>query len=143
MKRLNRKTLVMESLYACRLIKKWLQHRCFPLNFPKLLRTIIFRSSHPAVFLRKVVLKICSKFTGEDPYRSVVSIKLQNNFIKITLRHGCFPVNLLHIFKTPFPRNTSGWLLLYLIKHRRACVCVCVFWLCEYFWCYQVKHVFS
>ena len=29
-------------------------------------------------------------------------IKLQSNFIEITLRHGCSPVNLLHIFKTPF-----------------------------------------
>ena len=32
--------------------------------------------------------------------------------IEIELRHGCSPVNLLHIFKTPFPRNKSGWLLL-------------------------------
>ena len=30
----------------------------------------------------------------------------------IALRHGCSPVNLLHIFRTPFPRNTYGWLLL-------------------------------
>ena len=29
------------------------------------------------------------------------------------LRHGCSPINLLHIFRTPFPRNTSGRLLLY------------------------------
>ena len=34
------------------------------------------------------------------------------NFIEITLRHGCSPVNLLHIFRAPFPKNTSGWLLL-------------------------------
>ena len=26
------------------------------------------------------------------------------------------PVNLLHIFRTPFPRNTPGWLLLCSIK---------------------------
>ena len=32
--------------------------------------------------------------------------------LQITLRHGCSPVNLLHIFRTPFPKNTSGWLLL-------------------------------
>ena len=31
-----------------------------------------------------------------------------NNFIEITLRHGCSPVNLLHIFRSPFPKNTSG-----------------------------------
>ena len=36
------------------------------------------RSSHPEVFLGKGVLKICSKFTGEHPYRSVISIKLRN-----------------------------------------------------------------
>ena len=42
-----------------------------------------------------------------------VAIKLQSNFIEIALWHGCSPVNLLHIFRTPFPRNTSGWLLLY------------------------------
>ena len=36
-----------------------------------------------------------------------------NNFIEITLRHGCTPVNLLHFFKTPFPKNTSGGLLLW------------------------------
>ena len=33
-------------------------------------------SSHTEVFLRKGVLKICSNFTGEHPYRSVISIKL-------------------------------------------------------------------
>ena len=42
-----------------------------------------------------------------------VSIKLQSNFIEITLRHGCSSVNFLHIFRTPFYKNTSGWLLLY------------------------------
>ena len=38
--------------------------------------------------------------------------KVALQFIEIALRHSCSPVNLLHIFKTPFPRNTSGWLLL-------------------------------
>ena len=70
------------------------------------------RSSRSEVFLGKGVLKICSKFTGEHPCRSVISIKLQSNFIEMTLRHGCSLVNLLHIFRTPFPRNTSRWLLL-------------------------------
>ena len=60
------------------------------------------RSSHPDVFLAKVVLKICSKFTGEHPCRSVISIKLLCNFIEIALRHGCSSVNLMHIFRIPF-----------------------------------------
>ena len=34
------------------------------------------------MFLRKGVLKICSKFTGEHPYRCAISIKLQSNFKK-------------------------------------------------------------
>ena len=70
------------------------------------------RSSHPEVFLGKGVLKIWSKFTGEHPCRSVISVKLQSNFIEITLWHGCSPINLLHILRTPFPRNTSGWPLI-------------------------------
>ena len=36
-----------------------------------------YRSSRPEVFLRKGVLKICSKFTGEHPCRSAISINLQ------------------------------------------------------------------
>ena len=33
--------------------------------------------------------------------------------LEITLRHGRYPVNLLHIFRRPFLENTSGGLLLY------------------------------
>ena len=64
------------------------------------------------MFLRKGVLKTCSKYTEEHPCQSVISIKLQSNFIGIILRHGYSPVNLLHIFRTRFTKNTSGWLLL-------------------------------
>ena len=76
----------------------------------------IVRSNHPEVFLGKGVLKICSKFTGEHWCRNGVSIKLPSKFIEITPRHGCSLVNLLHIFITPFPKNTSGRLLLHCIK---------------------------
>ena len=64
------------------------------------------------MFLVKVVLKICSKFTGEHSCQSVTSIMLLCNFIEITLRYGCSPVNLLHTFRTSFTKTTSGWLLL-------------------------------
>ena len=64
------------------------------------------------VFLRKGVLKICGKFTRELPCRSVISIKLLCNFIEITLLYGFSSVIVLHIFKTPFLKNTSGRLLL-------------------------------
>ena len=38
-------------------------------------------------------------------------VALQSNFIEIALWHGCSPVNLLHIFRTPFHWNSCGWLL--------------------------------
>ena len=34
-------------------------------------------------------------------------LKFLCNFIEIALRHGYSPVNLLHILRTLFPRNTS------------------------------------
>ena len=84
--------------------------------FKKEFRHHIFENSHSEVFLRKDVLKICTKFTGQHPCRSAISTKLQSNFIEITLRHGYSPVNLLHIFRTPFPKNTSEGLLLKITK---------------------------
>ena len=55
-------------------------------------------SSLPEVLLGKGVLIICSKSTGEHPCR----IAMQSNFIEIPIQDGCSPVNLLHIFRTPF-----------------------------------------
>ena len=73
------------------------------------------RSSPTEVFIGKGVLKMYRrtyKFIGEHPCRGVISIKLLCNFIEIAVRHGCSPVNLKHILRTPFPKNTPGWLLL-------------------------------
>ena len=56
------------------------------------------RSRPPEVFVGK---EVCSKFTVEHPCWS-----------KITFCHGYSPINLLHIFRTPFPKNTSGGLFL-------------------------------
>ena len=72
----------------------------------------LLRSSRPEVILVKGVLKIYRKFTGEHPCRNMIPIKVQSNFIEMTLWHGCSHVSLLHIFRTPFPKNISGWLLL-------------------------------
>ena len=108
----------------------------------------INRSSSTEVFSGKVVLKICSKFTGSprgffilvvcvcfllytyivpifmfklSPMPSVISIKLKTNFIDI--------VNLLHIFRKPLPNNTSGGLLL------------CKISLCNQNWRLKIKNV--
>ena len=73
----------------------------------------MYRGRPPKVFLSKGVLKIRSKLTGEHPYRSAISIKIQSSFIEIAFWYGYSPVNLLHIFGTPFPKNNSGGLLVY------------------------------
>ena len=75
-------------------------------------KSLQYRSTRPEVFLGKGILKICSKLAGEHPCRSGISTKLLCNIIEITHWHGCSPVNLLHIFKAPFPKNTSRRLLL-------------------------------
>ena len=36
----------------------------------------------------------------------MISVKLNSNFVKILCLHGCFPVNLLHIFRTVVLTNT-------------------------------------
>ena len=48
------------------------------------------------------------KFNKVAKFSKVVLL----NFIEITFRHGCSPVNSLHIFWTTFPKNTFGRLLL-------------------------------
>ena len=94
---------------------------------PQLLQ--IFRSSPPEVFLGKGVLKICTKFTGEHLCRSVISTKLHSSFIKIALRRRCSPVNLMHIFRTPFLKNTFEGLLLNIlltIRNMHVFVNICL-----------------
>ena len=79
------------------------------------------------MFLRKGVLKICRKFAGEHACQSVISIKLQSNLIEITFRHGCSPVILLHIFRTPLLFTATAFVLNYKIqpvKKSNSCLLV-------------------
>ena len=39
------------------------------------------------------------------------------DFNEIALRHGCSLVSLLHIFRTLFSKNSSGWLFLSYVAH--------------------------
>ena len=57
------------------------------------------RSSHPEVFLGKDDLKICRKFTGEQPCQSAISIKL------LTLHWGS--VSFIKPFKLRIPLAIS------------------------------------
>ena len=64
-----------------------------------------FRSSRPEV---GVLQKSCSE-NIQQVYRRTPMPKCDFNKL---LRHGGSLVNLLHIFRTTFPKNTSGGLLL-------------------------------
>ena len=79
------------------------------------------RSIHPEAFLEKGLLKHMQKI-----YRRTPMSNLLCKFIEITLRRGCSPVNLLHIFRTAFPKNTSGWLLLE--EHHTKTNKKCIYW---------------
>ena len=61
-----------------------------------------FRRRPSELLLGKGALKIYRKFTGEHPCWSAILTKL----------HMCSPVNLQHIFRTPFYKITSGGVLL-------------------------------
>ena len=68
-------------------------------------------------FHTKCKMDVCylSMKFSEAALHSVAMKRSENlfcNFIEITLRHGCFPVNLLHIFRTPFPEKSCRALLL-------------------------------
>ena len=98
-----------------------------------------YRSSHPGVFLGTGVLKIYSNITGEYLCQSAISIKLLCNFIEIILRHGCSPVKMMHIFRTPFLRNTSWWLLLSLVLVVRfSCYLTCICTLYQRYFIYNI-----
>ena len=74
-----------------------------------------FTSSHPEVFLRKVVLKKCSKFRGEHPCRSAISIMLKSHFGIGVLLYICCIFSEHHFFRTPL--GSCFWnLLLILFK---------------------------
>ena len=60
---------------------------------------------------RGVLTKRCSE-NMQQIYRRTLTPKCNFNKVSKQLWRGCSPVNLLHIFRAPFPINTSGWLLL-------------------------------
>ena len=91
----------------------------------------------------RILFMISLRFSGElDLSARLVSIKLQKqrligvprktcsenmqqmyrrSLIRRTLPHGCCPINLLHIFRTSYPKNTSGRLILKL----KQMICQC------------------
>ena len=54
--------------------------------------------------LRKRCYENMQQINRRHPCRSVISTKFLRNFIEITLRHRCSPVNLLHLSEKFFIR---------------------------------------
>ena len=82
---------------------KFFENGCFY----KDIQIITFRRKQlTEVLYKETALKNFLIFTGTDICWSL---------FEITLRHGCSPVYLLHIFRMPFLKNTSGQLLLDLL----------------------------
>ena len=59
-----------------------------------------------------VLRKRCSENIHQIYRRTTMPKCDFNKVAEITSQHGCSPVNLLHIVRIPFHKNTSGWLLL-------------------------------
>ena len=82
---------------------------------PRLLKIIATRKNHkqpPRGVLRKRCSESIQQFYRRAPMLKCNFNKVARNVIEILLRYGCSFVNLLIIFRTPFPKNTSGGLLL-------------------------------
>ena len=93
----------------------------FQIAFLKISK-IYFRNSHPELVLGRDVLKICSKFTGEHPCRSVISIKLLCNFTEITPRHWSIRIQDIRIsgYKTSAYQDTKYVSLYIRIQGKRT-----------------------
>ena len=91
------------------------------LSFPLLKLGVNFKSAkmlyNPCKLSTRRILRLSKNPEIQNLY-TFTSSKHINHVcliitLEITLRHGCYPVSLLHIFRTPFYKNTSGWLLLF------------------------------
>ena len=75
----------------------------------------ICRSSHRRCSMKKGVLRKFAKFTEKHLRQSVFFAGLRPaTLLKKRLWHRCFPVNFAKFLRTPFSRNISGRLLLYI-----------------------------
>ena len=88
----------------------WLYH-CYGISWWK---GTLVNCFHTEAGIQRCSLKRCSENMQQIYRRTPMSnCDFTFHFIEITLRDGCSPVNLLHIFRTPFSKNTSRRLLLF------------------------------
>ena len=103
----------MLSCEYCEILKnsiftKYLRWLLLYLSRKKVFKYLASKNANQKQPFRGDAMKRCSENMQQIYRRHCRSIilMLQNNFIEITLRHGCSPLNLFHIFITRFPKNT-------------------------------------
>ena len=96
-------------------LKNWISFFGFTLCSSFWLKEI---TPFPFLFIILMLLCFFVKLVQKQPSGGVHRKRCSENMQQIYRRapmpkcDGCSPVNLLHIFSTPFIKNTSGWLLL-------------------------------
>ena len=110
----NWKTAMLESyfnkvkaLQACNFIRERLQHRCFPVNIAKYLRTVFLWNTSGSCFLIKKQL-IREKFTFREKLHIQDYNEEQMQLVKYTvfhMRHLTFDARLNTVFEIA-PRKT-------------------------------------
>ena len=92
---------------------------CFPAGF-------LIQKQPPGVFCKKDVLKNCANFTKKHLCQSRFFKKVPGlrpaTLLKRRLWHRCFPVNFEKFLRTSFLQNTSGRVLISLVRYLNECL---------------------
>ena len=95
------------------------------LRFIRFLGTLRFLSIKTGVWIILSVLKMCCKFTGENPCKSAISIKLWSNLLVLKFISGGFKFSRVsvnydfamdfdHSYRiTPAPSSFKTWIILF------------------------------
>ena len=107
------------SILGPTLFSTFVNHLFFWISNPELLN---FADNNTTCVAKNAIEELISTIELPTDWFNVNTDKFQavvkSNFIEITLRHRCSPVNLLHIFRRAFTENASGWLLLEHLQSR-------------------------
>ena len=92
------------------------------LSFKKDKFYYLLQKQPPRGVLRKTCSENIQQIYRRTPMPKCDFNKVEITLIEITLRHGCSPVNLRHIFRIAFLKNSSGRLLLFLLIGASKCI---------------------
>ena len=104
---------MFHNIYSNQLVAEWVLLNINQTRQKTIVRIVWIILYSEAAFQRFSLKRMFLKCATNLQENTHTAIKLLCNFTKIALRRGCSRVNLLHIFRTPFPKNASGGLPLY------------------------------